>query len=138
VLSLAALAWREFDSRGHAVGPLEWAFRGTQVLPFSLDRSIWAPDAHRPGFSCFALRKICKPNWDYVLAGGLAPGLSRSTLEACGCRLTVYAWDYASNSVARDFQFGRGRGAAEAPPPRALSKPDAAPAPVRARRSDRG
>src|SRR3954453_11075652 len=137
VLPVAALAWRVFDSRGRAVGPLEWAFRGTQVLPFSMDRTIWAPDAHRPGFSCFALRKICKPNWDYVLAGGLAPGLSRSALQGCGCRLTVYAWDYASNSVARDFQFGRGRGAA-APPAISRPKPLVAAPPVPARRGDRG
>src|SRR3954452_19425377 len=137
VLPVAGLAWRMFDSHGRAVGPLEWAFRGTQVLPFSLDRTIWAPDARRPGFTCFAVRYVCKPNWDYVLAGGLAPGLSRSTLDACGCRLSVYAWDYASNSVARDFQFGRGRGAA-APPAISRPKPLVAAPPVPARRGDRG
>jgi hypothetical protein len=135
VLSLAALAWRVFDSHDHAVGPLEWAFRGTQVLPFSMDRLIWAADAHRPGFSCFALRFICKPNWHYVLAGGLAPPLNRSTLDACSCRLTVYAWDYASNSAARDFIFGSGTGAAYAQPAAAPRRPG--PPPL-ARRSDRG
>ena len=137
VLSLAGLAWRVFDSHGHAVGPLEWAFRGTQVLPFSMDRSIWAPDAHRPGFTCFALRVICKPNWDYVLAGGLAPGLSRSTLEACGCRLSVYAWDYASNSVARDFFFGGSHPKAAAPPAHVAPRRTVPAAPPLAHRSDR-
>jgi hypothetical protein len=138
VLSLSALAWRIFDSHGHALGTLNWAFRGTQVLPFSLDRSIWAPDAHRPGFSCFALREICKPDWDYVLAGGLAPPLAKSTLDACRCRLSVYAWDYASNSVARDFRFGAG-GAAAASTPRPPALRELAPvAPPRARQADRG
>jgi hypothetical protein len=137
VLSLAGLAYRVFDSHGHAVGPLEWAFRGTQVLPFSLDRSIWASDAHRPGFSCFALREVCKPKWDYVLAGGLAPGLSRSTLDGCGCRLSIYAWDYASNSVARDFRFGRGHGSGAPRAPRVLPKATVPPAPPRARSTDR-
>jgi hypothetical protein len=136
VLSLAGLAWRVFDSHGRALGPLNWAFRGTQVLPFSMDRLIWAPDARRPGFTCFALRYICKPNWDYVLAGGLAPPLTRSTLTGCGCRLSVYAWDYASNSVARDFTFGRGSGTFS--PPRIEPKPLAPAPPPRAHRSDRG
>ena len=137
VLPVAGLAWRMFDSHGRAVGPLEWAFRGTQVLPFGLDRTIWAPDARRPGFTCFAVRYVCKPNWDYVLAGGLAPGLSRSTLDACGCRLSVYAWDYASNSVARDFSFGRGGGSAGAPPPRIAPKRTLPAEPPVAHRSDR-
>jgi hypothetical protein len=137
VLPVAGLAYRVFDSHGHAVGPLEWAFRGTQVLPFSLDRTIWAPDARRPGFSCFALRYICKPNWDYVLAGGLAPGLSRGTLDGCGCRLSVYAWDYASNSVARDFLFGRSRSKAAGPPPRIAPKLAPPVEPPVAHRSDR-
>src|SRR4051812_14834006 len=138
VLSLAGLAWRVFDSHGRALGPLNWAFRGTQVLPFSMDRLVWAPDAHRPGFSCFALRHICKPNWDYVLAGGLAPPLTRSTLTGCGCRLSVYAWDYASNSVARDFTFGRGTGSVAAIPPRIAPKPLVPAPPPPARRADRG
>jgi hypothetical protein len=127
VLSVAGLAWRLFDSHGRAVGPLDWAFRGTQVLPFSLDRLVWAPDARRPGFTCFATREICKPNWDYVLAGGLAPPLSHATLTACGCTLRVYAWDYASNAVERDFDFSgrRGSGAAAQRPsvPRRLLPP---------------
>jgi hypothetical protein len=137
VLSLAGLAWRLFDSHGHALGTLNWAFRGTQVLPFSMDRLIWAPGAHRPGFTCFAVRVICKPNWDYVLAGGLAPALSKSTLDSCDCRLTVYAWDYASNSVARDFRFGRGSGSGSAAAPRIAPKTVPQAPPVPARPSDR-
>jgi hypothetical protein len=70
-----------------------------------------------------------------VLAGGLAPPLQRSTLEACGCRLTVYAWDYAGNSAARDFTFGKGSGAAYAPPLAPRARPSPAPF---ARPSDEG
>ena len=106
VLAPAALAWRVFDSRARRAGPLHFAYRGSQHLPFSLDRSVWAPGARNPGFTCFATRAICKPTWRYVLAGGLAPRLTRSS-----GLLTVYAWDWQGNVRARDVRLGGGSAA---------------------------
>ena len=56
----------------------------------------------RPGYLCFALRKICVPRWQYRLAGGLAPRLPLGSLPHGRYRLSVYAWDYAGNTTARD------------------------------------
>jgi hypothetical protein len=109
VLAPAALAWRLFDARGRSTGALHFAYRGSQHLPFSLDRSVWAPGARNPGFTCFAKRATCKPTWRYVLAGGLAPRLPRSS-----GRLSIYAWDWQGNVRARDVRLGRGRGARKA------------------------
>jgi hypothetical protein len=62
-----------------------------------------APDARRPGYECFSREVICKPNWNYVLAGGLARPLDPAALPSEHHRLSVYAWDWAGNTTARDF-----------------------------------
>jgi len=104
VLAPAALAYRLFDVAGNSIGPLEWALRGTTVLPNSLFGSVFAPGAGPPGYLCFAFEVICIPRWRYYLAGGLAP-----RLPALGrrYRLTVYAWDWAGNTTARDLWLRR-------------------------------
>jgi hypothetical protein len=101
VLAPAALAYRLFDDRGTPLTPLEWAFRGTHLLPWAERYLIFAPDAHAPGYACFATRSLCVPQWDFRLAGGFAPPLP-PTLTPGHYRLTVYAWDWADNVTARD------------------------------------
>jgi hypothetical protein len=101
VLAPAALAYRLYDRDGLAVTRLEWAFRGTHLLPFGERTLIYAPGAHAPGFACFASRPVCVPDWRYRLAGGLAPRLP-THLAPGRYRLTVYAWDWADNQTARD------------------------------------
>jgi murein DD-endopeptidase MepM/ murein hydrolase activator NlpD len=101
VLAPAAIAYRLYDPRGTAVSPLEWAFRGSQLLPYSERSLIFAPGAHAPGFACFATRSVCVPRWIYRVAGGLAPPLP-STIAPGRYRLTVYAWDWADNTTALD------------------------------------
>ena len=105
VLAPAGLAYRVFDRRGRPVTTLHWALRGTHLLPYGLTRRIYEPEARQPGFSCFATRAICKPNWDYNLAGGLAPRLTGLFLPAGRYRLSIYAWDWAGNITARDARF---------------------------------
>ncbi len=105
VLGLAGLAYRVFDQNGHRFAALHWAFRGTHLLPYSLARRIYAPDARQPGFSCFATKFVCRPNWDYYLAGGLAPRLNALLLGPGRYRLSIYAWDWAGNVTARDAWF---------------------------------
>jgi hypothetical protein len=83
------------------VTSLEWAFRGTQLLPWSERHLIYAPGAHAPGYACFASRPICAPRWIYRLAGGLAALLPR-WLARGDYRLTIYAWDWTDNEVAHD------------------------------------
>lgn len=92
VLMPAGLAWRV---RPHGV--LRFAYRGVRHLPFSARHAVFAPGAYPPGFTCFATRRVCVPQWRLVLAGGFAPRLRRGTH-----RLTVYAWDWAGNRAARD------------------------------------
>jgi hypothetical protein len=101
VLAPAAIAYRLYDARGTAVSPLEWAFRGSQLLPYSERSLIFAPGTHAPGFTCFATRLVCVPRWIYRVAGGLAPPLP-STIAPGRYRLTVYAWDWAGNTTALD------------------------------------
>jgi hypothetical protein len=96
VLAPAALAWRADG------GPLWFAYRGTQHLPPRLVPRVFAPDAHPGGWACFADQVACRPNWDYVLAGGLAP-----RVPARARRLTVYAWDWAGNASALDVPVAR-------------------------------
>ncbi|MBV9193757.1 MAG: hypothetical protein JO168_06385 [Solirubrobacterales bacterium] len=101
VLAPAALAYRLSTDRGTALTPLEWAFRGTHLLPWA-DRSlIYAPDAQAPGYSCFASRLVCVPRWVYRVAGGLTPPLP-TALAPGRYRLTIYAWDWADNVTALD------------------------------------
>lgn len=101
VLAPAALAYRLFDSRGTALTPLEWAFRGTHLLPWAERSLIYAPGARAPGYTCFATRSVCVPHWVYRVAGGLAPPLP-ATLAPGRYRLTIYAWDWADNTTALD------------------------------------
>jgi hypothetical protein len=101
VLAPAALAYRLYDARGSAITPIEWAFRGTHLLPWALRTLIYAPGAHAPGYACFATQSICVPHWTYRLAGGMAPPLP-STLAPGHYRLTIYAWDWADNKTALD------------------------------------
>src|SRR4029077_19604939 len=65
VLAPAALAWRLFDGADRALTPLEWALRGTRHLPDGQTSTVFAPGARNPGFSCFALRRVCVPTWRY-------------------------------------------------------------------------
>ncbi len=101
VLAPAALAYRLFTAAGTPITPLQWALRGSQRLPFSLLYSVFTPDAHSPGFLCFAHLALCIPHWRYHLAGGLAPRLPLGALHS-RTRLTIYAWDWAGNITARD------------------------------------
>jgi len=103
VLAPAAIAYRLYDAQGTAVTTLEWAFRGSQLLPYSERSLIYAPGSHAPGFACFATRPVCVPRWIYRVAGGLAPPLPPpGTLAPGRYRLTIYAWDWADNTTALD------------------------------------
>jgi len=106
VLAPAALAYRVFDARGAALSPLEWALRGSHWLPNALASLFYTPQAHSPGFFCFARRVVCRPVWTYRLAGGLAPALPLYAMHG-RVRLTVYAWDWAGNVRARDAWLAR-------------------------------
>jgi hypothetical protein len=101
VLAPAGLAYRLYDSSGTPVTPLEWAFRGTHLLPWAERSLIYAPGARAPGYGCFATRSVCVPHWVYRVAGGLAPPLPWR-LPAGTYRLTIYAWDWADNATALD------------------------------------
>jgi len=107
VLAPAALAYRLFDAHDHRIGDFHWVFRSTRHLANGLRRVIFAPGARKPGFLCFALKRICKPKWRYRLAGGLAPPLPLGSLAPGRHRLVIYAYDYAGNVTARDIWFDR-------------------------------
>jgi hypothetical protein len=101
VLGLAGLAYRVFDSHGRRVGPLQWALRGSRHLPDDKRRAIYAHGSHPAHAKCSSrLRRPCRPNWVYRLAGGLAPRIS---LGGRGVyTLTAYAWDWAGSVRALD------------------------------------
>jgi hypothetical protein len=101
VLAPAAIAYRLYDSHGVPVTPVEWAFRGTHLLPFAQRSLIYAPGSQAPGYGCFASRAVCVPHWTYRVADGLAPPLP-TALRAGRYRLTIYAWDWADNKTALD------------------------------------
>jgi len=101
VLAPAAIAYQLYGAKGTAVTALQWAFRGSQLLPYAERSLIYAPGSHAPGFACFATRPVCVPRWIYRVAGGLAPPLP-STLAPGRYRLTIYAWDWADNTTALD------------------------------------
>jgi hypothetical protein len=103
VLAPAGLAYRLWRADGTPDGPLEWALRATHVLPDALASSVFTPQAREPGYFCFATRHVCRPTWQYRLAGGLAPRLDLA--HDHGERLTIYAWDYAGNVTARDVRI---------------------------------
>lgn len=103
VIAPAALAWRLFDHAGRRVGRLHFALRGSQHLSDGLRGRVFAPGASSAGFTCFAVRRLCRPSWRYVLAGGLAPRIPADALDrGRGLRLAVYAWDWAGNVTARE------------------------------------
>jgi hypothetical protein len=108
VLAPAALAYALFDRSGRRLSSLQWAIRGSHLLPNYAVGLVYAPGAHSPGWSCFAHGRRCVPDWTYRLAGGLAPPLTGIVLEPGVYRLSVYAWDWAGNTAARDVWFGRG------------------------------
>jgi hypothetical protein len=100
----AVLAYRLWSTNGSPLGPLNFALRGTQQLPWSEKDLVYLPDSHGAGFVCFATKLYCPPHWDYLLAGGLAPAISDTWPQSSAgiFRLTIYAWDYAGNVSARD------------------------------------
>jgi YD repeat-containing protein len=101
VLGLAGLAYRLFDRRGRRVGPLQWAYRGSQHLPNGLRRLVYVHGSHPAYAKCVMRRhRPCRPNWVYRLAGGLAPRLPAGWRRRY--RLTAYAWDWAGRRVAID------------------------------------
>jgi hypothetical protein len=102
VLAPAALAWRLSNARGQPVTGLQWALRGSQNYPPSLKSVIYARGATNPGYGCFAYHPLCVPNWVYRLAGGLTEPLPVDVLRRGRYRLSVYAWDWAGNTSARD------------------------------------
>lgn len=108
VLALAGLAYRLWDEQGRR-GPLRWALRGTQVLPNSQRRRIYAPGSRPGAAKCVARRHPCRSHWAYHLAGGLAPRLD--VRERRAYRLTAYAFDWAGRRSALDTRvvFVNGR-----------------------------
>jgi hypothetical protein len=98
VLAPAALAYRVVDSHGHGVTRLYWSLRGSHNLDWSVHRRIYASDTRAPDFWCWIRHFICRPHWDYVLAGGLAPSLRTLGLRSGHYRLAAYAWDWAGNA----------------------------------------
>jgi hypothetical protein len=100
VLGLAGLAYRLFDARGRRVGRLHWALRGASHLPEGARHVVYAPGTRRAFAPCVALRRPCRPNWVYRLAGGLAPPLRVRSRRVY--RLSVYAWDWSGRARVRD------------------------------------
>jgi len=97
VLAPAALAYRAWDAAGRDVTGLQFALRGSQHLPDAARWVVYADDAYAPGWTCFDRRLACRPDWNYRLAGGLAPPLPPTTR-----RLSIYAWDWAGNTSVRE------------------------------------
>ncbi len=103
----AAVAYRIFDRRGRRLGPLHWALRGSQNLQWTAQRAaaIYASGSYPVHAGCFEHQAVCRPDYIYLLAGGLAPALSELNLSAGRYRLAAYAWDWAGNTAARDAWF---------------------------------
>jgi hypothetical protein len=103
VLAPAAVAWRPRDREGHAIGPLRFAYRGSQHLPDAA-RSLYGPGSEPPdhpdkmpgGWACFASWNTCVPTWNYDIAG----------IPAAARAVTVYAWDWRGNTSARTSSLG--------------------------------
>jgi hypothetical protein len=111
VLALAGLAYRVFDRSHRPVGPLQWAYRGSQLLPSSFRGLIYARGSRPGGVQCArARRHPCRPNWVYRLAGGLAPALRLPPGRVF--TVTAYAWDWAGNVSALDSRLVFVRGEA--------------------------
>lgn len=101
VLAPAGLAYELYKPDGTPVTTLQWAFRGTHLLPWDARDLIFAPGAGAPGFACFATKHLCVPSWSYRVAGGFAPSLPTGMPEG-QYRLTIYAWDWTDNKTALD------------------------------------
>jgi hypothetical protein len=110
VLAPAAVAWRLYASDGRPLTPLQWALRGSHVLPAQRKSTVYAAGARNPGFTCFVVHLRCIPTWRYRLAGGLTPRIPLAGLAPGRYRLAVYAWDWASNTSARDHWITIGAG----------------------------
>jgi hypothetical protein len=107
VIAPAAVAYRVFDAAGNRLGSLHWALRGSQNLDWTAERAaaIYARGSRPEQGSCFEHRPVCRPDYRYLLAGGLAPALTEVFLPAGRYRLTAYAWDWVGNASARDAFF---------------------------------
>jgi hypothetical protein len=132
VLALAALAYRVLDRRGHKVTGLRWALRGTQNYDWSAHSAVYASDTRAPTFWCWIRHPNCRPRWDYVLAGGLAPSMRELGLPSGRYVLKAYGWDWAGNGSTIEQRFRLGGGAAR------RAKPTAEPPVAHARRGDEG
>jgi len=102
VLAPAALAYRVFARNGRTAVGLTWALRGTHVYPFNLVNRIYGPGARGGGWVCFGFHPRCTPNWNYRLAGGLAPKLR---LRRGIYTLAIYAWDWKGHTSVREVRF---------------------------------
>ncbi|HKP90678.1 MAG TPA: M23 family metallopeptidase [Thermoleophilaceae bacterium] len=118
VLGLAALAYRVLDRDGHKLTGLRWALRGTQNYDWSVHSAIYASDTRAPDFDCW-FQPNCKPRWDYVLAGGLAPSVRELGLPSGRYVLKAYGWDWAGNASTIEERFKMGGGARK----RAIARP---------------
>jgi hypothetical protein len=107
VIAPAAVAYRVFDTAGNRLGSLHWALRGSQNLDWTpgVAAAIYAQGSRPEQGSCFEHRPVCRPDYRYLLAGGLAPALTQVFLPAGRYRLTAYAWDWTGNASARDALF---------------------------------
>jgi hypothetical protein len=107
IIAPAAVAYRIFDEHGARLGPLHWSLRGSQNLEWSAQRAaaIYAAGSHPVNAWCFEHQAVCRPDYIYVLAGGLTPSLTGLNLPAGRYRLAAYAWDWAGNASARDVWF---------------------------------
>jgi murein DD-endopeptidase MepM/ murein hydrolase activator NlpD len=100
VLAPSAVAWRARDAAGHALTPLEFAYRGSQHYPTSAKSAIYGPGSHAPddpavrspGWLCFDTVLVCVPKWNYRLAG----------VPSAAAAISVYAWDWAGNESVLD------------------------------------
>lgn len=107
IIAPAAVGYRIFDNDGKRLGPLRWALRGSQNLEWTAQRAaaIYASGSYPVHAGCFEHQAVCRPDYIYVLAGGLAPSLTGLGLGAGRYRLAAYAWDWAGNASARDAWF---------------------------------
>lgn len=74
------------------------AGHGRPRLPSRQRRSIYARGSKPADAQCAALRRPCRPNWVYRVAGGLAPRLRVRPRRVY--RFTVYAFDWAGHRTA--------------------------------------
>ena len=137
VLGLAALAYRVLDRRGRPVTGLYWALRGTQNLDWSLHSRVYSSRTRPPYFWCWIRHPDCKPRWDYVLAGGLAPTIESLRLPGGRYQLAAYAWDWAGNASALRTGMDIGGGSARKAGARSAWRP-APVRPARVRPDDTG